>query len=165
MSSIWSLIGCRASVAALTPVEPLLQFLDAGEAPVRSIRPMTLTISGALVAALFCNRVHAEVRVQGDVRDLRVEVHDATVNEILAALAERFALRYRGSPGGDGITATFEGPLRNVVMRVLGSYNYVMRASGDGLDVVVLSTKSPHAVVPPTIAPPTYPSKSTRRNE
>ena len=130
----------------------------------RGIGLMALSISGALVAALFCNCVHAEVRVQGDVRDLRVEVHDATVAEILAALAERFALRYRGSPGGDGITATFEGPLRDVVMRVLGGYNYVIRASGDGLEVVVLSTQSPHAVIPPPAAPPTVPSRRQRDN-
>jgi hypothetical protein len=130
----------------------------------RSMRPMALSISGALVAALFCNCVHAEVRVQGDVRDMRVEVHDATVTEILAALAERFALRYRGSPGGAGITATFEGPLRDVVTRVLGGYNYVISARDGGLEVVVLSTQSPYAVVPPPTAPPTVPSRRQRDN-
>ena len=130
----------------------------------RSIRPVALSISGALVAALFCNCVHAEVRVQGDVRDMRVEALDATIAEILAALGERFGLRYRGTPASGGITATFEGPLRSVVARVLGGYNYVIEARGDGLDVIVLSTHSPYAVVPPPAAPATVPSRRQRDN-
>ena len=128
----------------------------------RSIRPIALPIAGMLVAALFCNCIHAEVRVQGDVRDVRVEVHDATVAEILAALAERFALRYHGSPESGAMTATFEGPLRSVVARVLFGYNYVIHARGDGLDVILLSTQSPHAVPPPPIAPVTVPSRRQR---
>ncbi len=128
------------------------------------IRPIARQFASALIAALFCNCVHAEVHVQGDVRDVRVEAHDATVAEVLAALAERFALRYRGSPGSGGITATFEGPLRSVVTRVLGGYNYVIQARGGGLDVIVLSAQSPYAVAPPAIAPPTMPSRRQHDN-
>jgi hypothetical protein len=128
-------------------------------------RPIAVPIAGVLLAVLFCNCVRAEILVQGDAGDVRVEARDATVADILAALRERFALRYRGTPASTGITATFEGPLRRVVARVLTGYNYVIADHRDGLEVIVLSTGSPYAVVPPTIAPPTYPSKSTRRNE
>jgi hypothetical protein len=128
-------------------------------------RPIAVPIAGVLLAALLCNGVHAEISVRGTAGDVRVEARDATVAEILAALGERFALRYRGTTGGEGLTATFEGPLRRVVARVLGGYNYIIAARGEGLEVIVLSTQSQHAVVAPTIAPPTYPSKSTRRNE
>jgi hypothetical protein len=128
-------------------------------------RPIVLPIAGVLLAALHCNCVRAEIRLQGQADDVRVEARDASVAEILAALGERFALRYRGTPGGGVITATFEGPLRHVVARVLVGYNYVIADHRDGLEVIVLSTESPHAVVPPTIAPPTYPAKNTRRTD
>jgi hypothetical protein len=131
----------------------------------RRIRPSALPIAGLLLAALHCNGVRAEVRVQGEMRDVRVEAHDATVAEILAALGERFALHYRGTTGDRGLTATFEGPLRRVVARVLEGYNYVIAARGDGLDVIVLSTQSRYAVPAPVIAPPTYPAKATRRTD
>jgi hypothetical protein len=131
----------------------------------RGIRPSALPIAGVLLAALHCNGVRAEVRVQGEMRDVHVEAHDATVAEILAALGERFSLHYRGTTGDRGLTMTFDGPLRRVVARVLDGYNYVIAARGDGLEVIVLSTESPYAVVPPAIAPPTYPAKNTRRTD
>ena len=130
----------------------------------RRIRPMALPV-GAVLAALHCSCVHAEVRVEGDARAVRIEARDATVAEIFAALSERFALRSRGTPVSGNITATFEGPLRRVVARVLAGFNYIIADHRDGLEVIVLSTGAPYAVVPPTIAPPTYPSRSTRRNE
>ena len=131
----------------------------------RGIRSSALPIAGVLLAALHCNDVRAEVRVQGEMRDVRVEAHDASVGEILAALGERFGLRYRGTLGSGGITATIEGPLRQVVARVLAGYNYVIAARSDGLEVIVLSTGSPYAVPAPVIAPPTYPAKATRRTD
>jgi hypothetical protein len=131
----------------------------------RSIRPFALPIAGVLLAALHCNCARAEIRVQGEADDVRVEARDATVGEILAALGERFALRFRGATGGGGVTATFAGPLRRVVARVLDGYNYVIESRGDDLEVIVLSTTSPHAVAPPATAPPTRPAKSTRRSE
>jgi hypothetical protein len=130
----------------------------------RSIRPIALPIAGLFLAALHCNCVRAEVRVQGQANDVRVEAHDATVAEILAALGERFALQYRGTTGSRGLTVTFDGPLRRVVARALDGYNYVIRERGDRLEVIVLSTQSPYAVPAPPIAPPTVPSRRQRED-
>jgi len=131
----------------------------------RRIRPMALPIAGWLLAALHCNFVHAEVRIEGQAANVRVEAHDATVADILAALGERFGLHYRGTPAGGAVTATLEGPLRRVVARVLDGHSYVIQNRGDGLEVILLGTGSPRAVVPPPIAPPTYPARIIRRNE
>lgn len=130
----------------------------------RRIRPSALPIAGLLLTALHCHEVRAEVRVQGEARDVRVEARDATVADILAALGERFALRYRGSTGSQAVTANFEGPLRRVVARALDGYNYVIRERGDGLEVIVLSSTSPNAVVPPPQPPPTFPSRRQRQD-
>ena len=127
-------------------------------------KAIALPIAGVLLAALHCNDVRAEVRVQGEMRDVRVEAHDATVAEILAALGERFALQYRGTTGDRGLTMTFEGPLRRVVARTLDGYNYVIRERADGLEVIVLSSQSPYAVPAPPFAPPTVPSRRQRQD-
>lgn len=131
----------------------------------RSLNCVALTIAGVIFAAPFTNSLRAEVRVQGQAGDVRVEAHDATVVEILAALGERFALRYRGTTGSDGVTATFDGSLRYVVGRVLDGYNYFIETRGDGLEVVVLGAASSHAVPAPVYAPPTYPAKNVRRTD
>ena len=136
-----------------------------GKLPRRSIKPVALAIAGLLLAALHCNSARAEIRVQGQADDVLVEAHDATVADILAALGKRFALRYRGTTGSDGVTATFEGPLRRVVARVLAGYNYVIADHRDGMEVIVLSAEGAHAVPAPAFAPPTYPAKNTRRTE
>jgi hypothetical protein len=107
----------------------------------RSIKPVALAVAGALLAALHCNSVRAEIRVQGQADDVLVEAHDATVAEILAALGKRFALRYRGTTASDGVTATIEGPLRRVVARVLAGYNFVIADHRDGMEVIVLSAE------------------------
>jgi hypothetical protein len=131
----------------------------------RSLNCVALTIAGVIFAAPFTNSLRAEVRVQGQAGDVRVEAHGATVAEILAALGERFALRYRGTTGSDGVTATFDGSLRYVVGRVLKGYNYFIETRGDGLEVVVLGAASSHAVPAPVYAPPTYPAKNVRRTD
>ena len=131
----------------------------------RSLNSVALTIAGVIFAALFTNSLHAEVRVQGQAGDVRVEAHDATVAEILAAMGERFALRYRGTTGSDGVTATFDGSLRYVVGRVLDGYNYFIETRGDGLEVVVVGAASSQAVPAPVYAPPTYPAKNVRRTD
>lgn len=114
----------------------------------RNVRPIALPIAGVLLATLHCNSLRAEIRVQGPADHVRVEARDATVAEILAALSDRFALRYRGVTGSRSLTASFEGPLRSVVSRTLDGYNFVIKSHGDGLEVIVLSTKSPFAMPP-----------------
>lgn len=127
----------------------------------RSIRPIALPIAGLLLAALHCDCVHAEVRVQGQADDVRVEVRDATVAEILAVLSERFSLRYRGTPQSRSITATFEGPLRRVVARVLEGHNFVIEAHRDAIEVIVLSAGSAASAA----SAPAIPATIIRRRE
>jgi hypothetical protein len=77
-----------------------------------------------------------------------VEADGATIAEILAALGKHYPVHYRGTPGSGGVTATFEGPLPRVLVRVLAGNDYVIRRVGDGLDVIVLGPTSSAATVP-----------------
>ncbi len=108
----------------------------------RSSTLVALPIAGLLLATLCGGYVGAEVRVQGSADDVRVEAHGATVAEIFAALGQRFAVRYRGTPASASLTATFEGPLRRVAVRVLEGNNYVMKRASDGLEVILLGPAS-----------------------
>jgi hypothetical protein len=111
-----------------------------------------MSLAALLVVAPLGSAQSADVRVQGSADAVRVEARDATATEILAALASRFALRYRGSADGR-FNGTFKGPLREVVKRVLDGYNYVINTRDNGLDVVVMGPASGVAVPPPRPVP------------
>jgi len=76
-------------------------------------------------------------------------VHDATVEEIFAALRAHFAVYYHGTALNRRVTATYEGSLRKVLASVLTGYDYVIEPKGDHIEVVVLGTGAPRAAVPP----------------
>jgi hypothetical protein len=115
----------------------------------RGIRSIPLSIVGVLLAVLHSYPVCAQIRVQGPVEDIRLEAHDATVEEILAVLGERFELRFRGTAANRRITATYKGPLRRILARVLEGYDYVIEPRGANIDVIILSDGSPRVVMPP----------------
>ena len=114
----------------------------------RGIRPIPLSIVGMLLVALHSYPARAQIRVQGPVEDVRLEAGDATVEEILAALRERFDLGYRGTALNRRVTATYEGPLRRVLARVLKGYDYVIKTNGANIEVIVLSAGSPREASP-----------------
>ena len=114
----------------------------------RSTTLLALPLAGLLLATRHDHCAGAEVRVQGRADDVRVEARGATAAEILAALGEHYAMRYRGTPSGGDLTATFHGPLRQVVARVLAGNDYVIKRGGDGLEVIVLGRASSGAIPP-----------------
>lgn len=116
-------------------------------------KSVALLIAGLLLATLFGHCADAEVRVQGPADAVQVEAQAATVTEILAALSERYAVRYRGTPATSSLTGSFEGPLRRVVARVLAGYDYIIAARRDGLEVIVLSAGPPSAAAGPPPLP------------
>jgi hypothetical protein len=114
----------------------------------RSSTLVALPVAGLLLAALDGRCAGADIRVQGPADDVRVEAHGATTAEILAALGERYAVRYRGTPIGSDLTVTFQGPLRRVLVRVLAGNNYVVKRGADGFEVIVLNGASSGAIAP-----------------
>ena len=108
-----------------------------------SVALSTVTV---LVAAFYGSAIGAEVRVQRSADGVRVQARDATRAEILAQLGKYFALSFRGETASERLTATFAGPLREVVKRVLEGYNFVISSVDGGLEVIVVSPESPIAV-------------------
>ena len=117
----------------------------------RGIRFIPISIAVVLLAVLRSHPACAQIRVQGPVENIQLEVHDATIEEILAVLRARFDLHYSGTALNRRVTATYEGPLRKILVRVLVGYDYVIKPHGASLDLIVLSTGAPREAMP---APP-----------
>lgn len=93
-----------------------------------------------LLCALLSAR--AEILLQGDAAAVRIEVTQATVGEILAALRERYNVHHRTTIALDRpLTGTYAGPLPRVLARVLDGYDYVARFTADGVDIPYVRTR------------------------
>jgi hypothetical protein len=107
----------------------------------------------AVLSAVSAGPARAEVRVEGSVRAATIEATDASVDDVLAALHDRFGVSYRGpSNPTRRITGTFEGPLTRILPRMLSGYDFVIRNNGGTLDIDVLSAGTSRQAIPsPTI--------------
>ena len=93
-----------------------------------------------LLSALLPAR--AEILLQGDATAVRLEVTQATVGEILAALHERYNVHHRTALALDRpLTGTYSGSLSRVIARVLDGYDYVARFTADGVDIPYVRTR------------------------
>jgi hypothetical protein len=83
--------------------------------------------------------VSAEVRVDGRREAVHLEVRDASLEEVLAALHDRFNLSYRSDDVLQAQTSgVFDGPLPRVAARLLAGYDYAMKVTPQGIEVLVL---------------------------
>jgi hypothetical protein len=96
------------------------------------------TIGGALVAG-GAGAAQAQLRVDGQPDAVRVEVNDVPLQEVLAALGAKFNLRYRTDDALETRkTGIFDGPLQRVTARILDGYDFAMKITPQGIDVLVL---------------------------
>ena len=118
----------------------------------RNVGLPSLSIVALLTAGIASHSARAEVRVQGSIENIRLEARDATITEILNALREHFSLGFRGAPASGTVTASYAGPLRAVLARVLEGYDYVIEPHGSAVEVIVLGGGTPRqAIVPPIV--------------
>jgi hypothetical protein len=117
------------------------------------LRPLMLLIASAVVLA-FGRAASAEVKVGGRPEAVHLEVHDASLHDVLTALQERFNLRYRTIDALETpTTGVFDGPLRRVVARLLSGHDYAMQVTADGVDVLVLAPQQPGAAPVAAVTP------------
>jgi hypothetical protein len=101
-----------------------------------------LVVAGALLMA-FAHALpltaHAEVRVEGQIDSVSVEVRDASVHETLEALGTKFGLLVRSSVALDKrVNGTYRGSLRQVLARLLAGRDYLAIYSSDGIEIRIL---------------------------
>jgi hypothetical protein len=141
---------------------------SAGEFLLRGVRRIAASI---VLIVLLVAPAQAQVKMEGSQEALHLEVTDARLTDVLNALKGKFNVRYRSNDALEGrITGSFNGPLRRVVARLLGGYDYVIAISPDGLDALILLQNSTANVVLPQAAPvptpaPVATAQEASRNE
>jgi hypothetical protein len=110
--------------------------------PTRRLLALALT-SGALAVA-GGNAAHSQVRVDGQPEAVHIEALDVPLREVFDALQTKFNLRYRtGDMLDTRLTGTFNGPLPRVAARILVGYDFAMKITPQGIDVLVLGQNQP----------------------
>jgi len=96
-------------------------------------------LAGVLIMALAhasSGTAHAEVRVEGRIDSLKVEVRDATVHEALAALSAAFGLVVHSSAALDQpVSGSYQGSLQQVVARLLDGRDHVAIHTAGKLEI------------------------------
>lgn len=86
----------------------------------------------------------AQMRVDGTPEKVHIEASDVTVQEIFAALHDKFNLHYRSDDRLETRkTGVFDGPLQRVAGRILEGYDLAMKINPQGIDVLVLRQNQP----------------------
>jgi hypothetical protein len=103
----------------------------------------------ALVACGAAGIARAGVRVEGTPAAVRVTADQATIADVLSAVAERFNAKYRtlialDAPAGPA----YAGSSAQVISRLLDGYNYVVKRAGDSTEIVVFGRRG-EVVIPP----------------
>jgi hypothetical protein len=113
------------------------------------------------LVALAAPAAHAETRVEGTVDSIRLEAHDASVQEVLTALGANFDLRFRSAtPLDRTVSGSLKGPLRGVVARVLDGYDYIGKTGNGTMQVIVLGLQQQAQQISPLIG--TMPQQASR---
>jgi hypothetical protein len=93
------------------------------------------------------------LHINGDATALEIDVHQATLAEVMTALG-RFNLRYRSPVElNDVVSGTYAGSLGRVLSRVLAAYNYAIKKDGAIVDVIVVGRRGEQASAAPLIIP------------
>jgi hypothetical protein len=104
---------------------------------------LILTIASAILLA-GGSAAPAQVRVDGKPEAVHVEARDVPLQEILAALHDKFDLHYRSDDALETRkTGVFDGPLQRVAGRILEGYDFAMKITPQGVDVLVLRQYQP----------------------
>jgi hypothetical protein len=80
----------------------------------------------------------SNIRIKGDASALELDVHQASLADVLTALA-RFNIRYRSQSALNGtLDGTYAGSLSHVLARVLDGYNYAIKQNDTAREVIVV---------------------------
>jgi len=110
-------------------------------------------VGGVLVGGR-ADPAQAQLSVEGQPGAVRLEVSDVPLQQVLAALQAKYNLRYRTDDALEARkTGTFSGPLRQVTARILDGYDFAMKITPQGIDVLVLRQHQPDAKPVASAAP------------
>jgi hypothetical protein len=81
----------------------------------------------------------AELLIEGDPHAIHLEARGVPLRQLLDAMQAKFNLHYRSDDAlNSPVTGTFNGQLRRLVGRLLEDYDFVMKMTPEGLDVLIM---------------------------
>jgi hypothetical protein len=96
--------------------------------------------AGLALMLLAAEPARAATEIEGSQNDVDLRVRNASIGDVLAALAARFKLTYRAPPNLTGeLSGRYSGPLNQVLARILDGVDYVVEASDEGIRLVILN--------------------------
>jgi hypothetical protein len=94
--------------------------------------------SGAFIANMMAPAA-AGIAIRGQADNVQLEVENASIREVLDALATAFKFKYKlPSTIGRELTGRYSGTLRQVLARILDGNDYVMHVAETSTELVVL---------------------------
>jgi hypothetical protein len=98
-----------------------------------------LAIASAMLMASDIQSACADLLIEGDPHAIHLEVRGVPLRQLLDAMQAKFNLHYRSDDAlNSPVTGTFDGQLRRLVGRLLEDYDFVMKMTPDGLDVLIM---------------------------
>jgi hypothetical protein len=89
----------------------------------------------------------ADTQVRGKPNAVTVEAKNASVEEVLVALANTFKVQFRSSANLEKrLTGTYTGTLQQVVSHVLRGYDFVAKSGEKGIEITLLGSGKPIAI-------------------
>jgi hypothetical protein len=86
----------------------------------------------------------ASAHISGTEAAISVDAQNSSIKDILAALGEQFNVHLQATAALDKqVSGTYEGSLRQVLVRLLDGYNFIIRVHDGQLLVTVLGGKAP----------------------
>jgi hypothetical protein len=96
----------------------------------------------------------ARVEIEGPLEAVQLTAENASVGEVLSALADRFNINYSPRPDLDrAVEGDYAGSLQQVLGRILDGYNYVAIFSSNGVELKLWGRSNPVVYSRPS-APP-----------
>lgn len=104
-------------------------------------------VSGVLLSMTLGSAL-AAVQVRGQQDNLQILAQDASVRDVLNAIATRFKLTYKLPSNlgtGRNLGGHYSGPLRQILARILDGNDYIVALSNGSVEVVVLGKSADNA--------------------
>src|SRR5262249_24541775 len=137
------------TITMVTTDRTTLRALRAGLRRCRWAAAMLLVACGPVGLA------RAAVLIEGTPAALRVTADQAAISDVLAAMATRFNATYRSAIPLDARAGpAYAGSLPQVIARLLDGYNYVVKRSRPGVEIVVFGRRGEMAIPPPARSAP-----------
>jgi hypothetical protein len=107
----------------------------------QALRANSISVTALLVGLVLVTpiKAFAAPEISGGPDAVSIDAQHSSIQEILSELHQRFDVQFQSTANLDApLTGTYQGPLRQIVARLLAGYNFVIITKQGGIEVTVL---------------------------